>query len=196
MNERNSIQWKPDFEKNWSKIDLDSYRFIIQQAEKNFDEIISESESITNKSIKILTFNSILFSFYFSYLTKLNNYSLNGIELVIPLILFLVIVFIVLKLMFPKCIRLKGFSPKDLLSNASNLDSIEDENFQLHILYYITIVKLENNIFFMKTMNTFRAKFYKKSIIVSVFQLILMMIIFIILNHPLWMCHLLMALQL
>jgi hypothetical protein len=98
--------------------------------------------------------------------------------------------------MFPKRVRFKGFSPKDLLSNASNLDSKEDENFQLHILYYTAIVKLEDNIFFMKAMNTFRAKFYKISIIMSVVQLILMMTIFIILNHPLWMCHPLMALQL
>lgn len=176
MNESNAIQWKPDFERNWSKINLDTYGFIIKQAEKNFDELISESESITNKSIKILTFNSILFSFFFSYSKQFNHYTSYRIELVMPLILFLGVVFIVMKLMFPKRIRFKGFSPKDLLSDASNLDS-EDESFHLQILYYITIVKLEDNILVMKAINTCRAKLYKISIIMSVVQLILMMMI-------------------
>lgn len=40
---------------NWDKISHEAYKFMFDQAKARFEEIISESEVITERSIKLLT---------------------------------------------------------------------------------------------------------------------------------------------
>ena len=76
---------------------------------------------------------------------------------------FLVIVCMVVSLIFPKEIKGRGFKPKDLL--PVRLDDEEDKKFQVEMLYYSAIVKLQENIEYMESKNNTRAKIYLASLI-------------------------------
>lgn len=156
------VKWKPDFEK-WYNVDLKSYEFIFNQAEKKHEEVLSESESITNKSIKILSSLIALLSFFIGFLIK------SEIEMNYWIVLFILFSMINISLyvylVFPKKIKGRGFSPKDLL--PEKLDSEEDKGFQEHLLFYTAILKIQDNIDSVRQKNKDRASIYFMSILLS-----------------------------
>lgn len=154
-------QWKPDFEK-WYNVDKEAYKFIFDQAEKRFEDISSESESITNKSIKMLTAVVAMFAFFVGFVLQkkmpIGNYA-------IFIGLFVVNVVGILFLIFPKEGKQRGIPPKTLI--PSKLDT-EVKEHQGEMLYYSAIVILQENIRFMLDRNKSRGKLYLISLIVAV----------------------------
>lgn len=159
-------KWSPDFKK-WYNINKDSYKLIFEQAEKKMEEVISESESITNKSIKIVAAISAMFAFFVGFLIQKNipaGYSS------VFIIVFIINVTGVLFLIFPKEVRGRGIAPKILI--PKNFDADDDKDYQEHMIYYSGIIILQNNIDFMIKKNTSRAKWYLRWLIVTLVLLV------------------------
>lgn len=153
-------RWFPDFASTWYKVNRESYKIIYAEAKEKLEDTLSESESITNKSIKMIAALVAMFSFYVGFFIQ--NHIAIGYNAVF-LLPFLVIVCMVLYLIFPKEIKGRGFRPKEFL--PEKLDEEEDKNYQLELLYYSGIVKLQEDIEFMEDKNAARAKIYLASLI-------------------------------
>jgi hypothetical protein len=147
-------KWKPDFKK-WYEVNKDAYKIVFEQAEKKMEDVLSESESITNKSIKMVAAVAAMFAFFVGFLVQKNiPVGYNAVFIIV----FIVNVTGILFLIFPKEVRGRGVSPKKLL--PKNLDAEDDKNFQEQMIYYSGIVILQDNIDFMIDKNTSRAKWY------------------------------------
>lgn len=159
-------KWYPDFKK-WYNVDTASYKLVFEQAEKKMEDVLSESESITNKSIKMVATVAAMFAFFVGFLIKKNiPIGYNSIFIAV----FIVNVTGILFLVFPKEVRGRGLSPKKLL--PTNLDNEEDKNYQEQMIYYSGIVILQDNIDFMINKNTNRANWYLAWIIVALVLLV------------------------
>lgn len=159
-------KWKPDFEK-WYDVNKECYKFLFNQAEKKHEDVLSESESITNKSIKLITILVTMFAFFVGFLIQKNI--LFGYNSVFVLI-FIVNVVTAIFLVFPKEVRGRGFVPSELL--PERLDSPEDKDYQEQMLYYSAVVKLEDNIQTMRKNNAFRAKIYLACLLLALILLV------------------------
>ncbi|GAA3962746.1 hypothetical protein [Mucilaginibacter dorajii] len=163
-----TIDWKPNFDK-WYKVKKESYQLVYELAKERFAEVSSESESITDKSIKMLTALVSLFGFFIGFIFKqhANNWF---ICVLIPIVSW--DIYCLYKLLTPKESRLRGLPPSE--SIPMNLDSEEDQDYQLELVYYQVIVHYQNNISIMKAKNEARIVNYKLAI--KLFLLILALI--------------------
>lgn len=153
--------WKPDFHK-WYNVNKNAYKFIFEQAIRKLDDVLSESESITDKSIKMATAVSSMFAFFIGFLVQSKTpIGYNSIFIILFIINIAGIVFLI----FPKEVKGRGFQPSELL--PKNLDDPEDKDFQEEILYYCSIVNLENDISLMRKKNSDRAKIYLVCLILA-----------------------------
>jgi len=168
MVKNNSTQkWVPNFTK-WYDVDVASYKFIFEQAEKRMEDVLSESESITDKSIKIITAIAAMFAFFVGFLIKKE---ISFGENYVPIFLFTLNIGCALFLLFPKKVRVRGIAPKILLP-LRQLDNQEDKAYQEHILYYSAIVILQDNIDFMIKKNAIRSIVYLVSLLLGLVLLI------------------------
>lgn len=158
--------WKPDFEK-WYHVNKDAYKFIFTQAEKKLEDVLSESESITNKSIKLITATVSMFAFFIGFILQKNI--LIGYN-VIMVIFFISNVVCIIFLIFPKEVKGRGFVPSELL--PKRLDHPDDKEYQEEMLYYCAIVKLEEDIKTMRQKNKARSKIYLINLILSLILLV------------------------
>lgn len=159
-------RWYPDFHK-WYNVETGAYKIVFEQAEKKMEDVLSESESITNKAIKMITAVAAMFAFFVGFLIQKNipiGYN------VIFIIVFIVNVTGILFLIFPKEVRGRGVSPKKLL--PEKLDNEDDKGFQEQMIYYSGIVILQDNIDCMIGKNTTRAKWYLVWLIVTLVLLV------------------------
>ena len=154
-------KWKPDFEK-WYNVNKEAYKFIFEQAEKKLNDVLSESESITDKSIKMATAVVAMFAFFVGFLIQKKvpiGYNSTFI------FLFVVDVCAIIYLIFPKEVRGRGLAPKILI--PPKLDDKEDKDFQSEMLYYRAITTLQDNIDFMRNKNSCRANVYLVCLIMA-----------------------------
>ncbi len=61
-----------DIAKDWETIPLESYKFLFSQAKEKFDEVISESISITEKSINLTKVTVVSMTGFVGYNFKLH----------------------------------------------------------------------------------------------------------------------------
>ncbi len=159
-------KWKPDFKK-WYDVDKNAYKLVFEQAEKKMEDVLSESESITNKSIKMVAAVATMFAFFVGFLVQKNiSIGYNSIFIIV----FIANVTGILFLIFPKEVKGRGVSPKKLLPN--NLDAEDDKNYQEQMIYYSGVDILQDNIDFMIEKNTSRAKWYLAWLIVALILLV------------------------
>lgn len=104
-------EWKPDFEK-WYNVNKDAYKFIFEQAEKKLNDILLESESITDKSIKMVTAVVAMFTFFVGFLIQ-KHVPLGYNSVFIGL--FIINVSAIIYLIFPKEVKGRGLAPKILI---------------------------------------------------------------------------------
>ena len=153
--------WKPDFEK-WYNVNKDAYKFIFEQAEKKLNDVLSESESITDKSIKMVTAVVAMFAFFVGFLIQKHiPLGYNSIFIV----LFIINVSGIIYLIFPKEVKGRGLAPKILI--PPKLDDREDKEFQSEMLYYRAITTIQDNIDFMRNKNYCRANVYLVCLIMA-----------------------------
>jgi hypothetical protein len=153
--------WKPDFEK-WYNVNIDAYKFVFEQAEKKLEDVLSESESITDKSIKMVAAVVAMFAFFVGFLIqKKIPIGYNAIFI----ILFILNVTGIIFLIFPKEVKGRGFVPSELL--PEKFDNHEDLKVQVELLHYCGVVKLEEDIQLMRRKNASRSKLYLVCIILA-----------------------------
>jgi hypothetical protein len=51
---KNTTDWVPGII-DWGKIPIETYKFIFDRSEKRFDDILLDSEVVTERSIKLLS---------------------------------------------------------------------------------------------------------------------------------------------
>lgn len=148
-------KWSPDFKKTWYKVNKEAYKIIVTEAKEKMEDTLSESESITNKSIKMITALVVMFGFYIGFFVQNHLKFDSSIPFLLP---FFIIGCGIIYLIFPKKIRGRGFEPKELI--PKELDAEEDKEYQEEILYYALIEKLQEDIDFMNNKNMHRARIY------------------------------------
>lgn len=162
-----SPQWKPNFDK-WYEVDISAYKFILEQATKKKDEVLSESESITDKSMKIVAAVAAFLSIFYGIVGQKHIPVVAG---AVPTILSVIAIGIAVTLLFPKGVRSRGIAPNVLI--PSHLDSPEDKGFQEHMLYYSAIVILQDDIQEMRMKNLGRAGRYGVCLVAGLLAFVL-----------------------
>lgn len=147
--------WKPNFK--WYKVNPEAYKLILDEAKERYEDIMSESESITNKSIKMVIALAAFIGFTLDFAIK------NSFKEIIPVYILLLIIFLdvwlLYKLILPKQIRGRGVPP--ILSIDEDIDDDENKAHQVQLTYFRLVVTMQRNIYFMTKKNNKRAKIYK-----------------------------------
>lgn len=147
----------------WYNVRLETYIIIYELAKQRFDDIISEVESVTEKTIKMITGLLTIVGFFAGYLINkpiliernIMLLIISGGLIIIELILLVVVV-------LPKKVKGKGMSPQ--FSIVQGLDREEDKSVQQELTYYNAIVALQENIDFMLANNNTRVYIYRITI--------------------------------
>jgi len=141
---------------NWQDIGLNAYKFIFERSVIKHDEIISESEAITKRSIQLLTafFSIIILVVGSTYKQQPNCMIIGAIGaiVIVDLVLFYLI-------FFGLGLVLKGSEPQLML--REKLLTYKEDNVQLKRLYYEEIVRLQRSILTNKlAVNKRRENYY------------------------------------
>jgi hypothetical protein len=157
------IKWRPPFNK-WYKIDKEAYKIIFEQAQKRFEDVMGESESVTDKSIKMISILSgilgVLIGVYFNQkVTHIPFWLKGGI-----ILLAAAEAFLLFNLIAPKQNRNRGMTPE--FSIPKDLDNDEDQKMQAELVYFQSIILLQDNIDFMIEKNKKRAQCYKLALVI------------------------------
>lgn len=166
MDSSNQSSWKPGIV--WHKVSIEAYQVIYEQAKERYEDIMSESESITNKSIKMILALTAFTGFILDFIIR-NQFQVNVLVYCLAPII-LCDVWLLYRLILPKHITNRGLPP-DLTINK-DLDDDENRNHQLALTYYTSITLIQRNIYFMIDKNASRAKKYR-------YALTLFLIVFI-----------------
>jgi hypothetical protein len=159
MEQETFIKYRPPIDK-WYNVKKDAYQLIYSQAKERLEDVLSESESITNKSIKMITALAAFLGFFIGFVKQ------NHLEIGYQSVFFLFVLIdaiLLYILVAPKEIKNRGLSPDR--SIPKDLDADEDKDFQIELVYYQTIIVLQDNIDFMIYKNTGRATLYKWSLL-------------------------------
>jgi hypothetical protein len=151
----------PNIDK-WYEVKLESYKFIFTQAEKKLEDILTESESITNKSIKMIAYIGAMFAFFVGFISQKHLSIYHQCHIII---LFVLDVSLCIYLTFPKEVKGRGFIPNELI--PERFDDKEDSDYQEQLINYCAIVKLERDIKIMRDKNSNRAKVYLACLLIT-----------------------------
>lgn len=163
-----SVTWK-DIVKDWEKLPLETYKFLFSQAKDRFDEVISESVSITDKSINLTKVAIAALCGFVGYNFKVNP----GLEWIVLLSFFFLIDLICLAvLMFPKGVVFKGSPPEEIFCDyLDNPSYTEDE--KTTIVYYHELRRYQERIEKMNKKNSCRHIFYAVALITTILLTVL-----------------------
>jgi hypothetical protein len=163
MNSGAKIALKKKIDK-WYNVDQEVYLSVFDLAKERLEDILAESESITNKSIKITTGLLAFVGVFAGYFSANQNLITNFTPLLAwsGLPIFVNILTLVW-LIFPKQTANKGLPP--LIALVDDFDNPDDKENQMQLLYFNSIVVIQDNIDFMISKNELRAKFYSVSLI-------------------------------
>lgn len=167
----------------WYNVEPEAYRHFYEQAKERFEDILQESESITNKAFKMAGALATFAGFLIGLLSQ--DYFVEGKSLLVLLATVIIVANSVLLylLIAPKNVKFRGSPP--ILSIAQDFDSKEDKNHQMQLAYYTSLSLLQADIDHMRAMNASRISLYRWSLNLS-FLLVLFVsaIGTIILFHP------------
>lgn len=160
--------WK-DIVKDWEKIPLESYKFLFNQAKDRFDELLSESVSITEKSIGLTKVIVASMLGFVGYNFKANP-GLGWIFLLV--ILFVIDLIILVILMFPKGVVFRGSPPQEIFCEYLDNPGY-DEKEKTTIVYYHELRRYQERIELMTKKNTQRQRFYGIALVFTVLLTVL-----------------------
>ncbi|WP_018629210.1 hypothetical protein [Niabella aurantiaca] len=153
-----------DIVKDWELLPLETLIFIFTQAKDRYEELLSESESITNKTfffIKTTTASSIAATVYFLKTPSYHRF------IWIAAILFVVTFSIYIYLLSPKKVIYRGSSPKEIfISYLDNKSYATEEKTKL--AYYHELIRYQDRIESMTGRNDERNMWYKIALVLSV----------------------------
>lgn len=154
----------------WYKIKKETYELIYKQVSERYEDILSESESITNKSIKIAYSFPIILTFIYNYLLK--DIQANFAMWLI-LMLSVLNFYLLFKLMFPKNVISRGLNLKTCIDEeilqSDNID------YQEQFVYYKIITSTQRKTEDMRAFNSLRHRLYKRMLLIT-FSIIMLSI--------------------
>ena len=163
-----SALWK-DIVKDWENVPLESYKFLFGQAKERFDEVLSESVSITEKSINLTKVTIATLLGFVGYNFKVNP----GFGWIVILsLLFLINLIFLGILMFPKGVIFKGSPTVEIFCEyLDNSNYTKDE--KIIIVYYHELRRYQERIDKMIKKNSQRHIFYGSGLILTLVLIIL-----------------------
>lgn len=173
--------WK-DIVKDWEKVSKETHEFIFSQVKDRYDDCLSESVSITEKSINLLKLSSGSLIGFVSY----NFVVKPGLEWIIILgFLFLVNLILLGCLMFPKGVSFRGSPPNEIYCNYLD-NSIYDENDKRQIVYYHEIVRYQARIDSLNKLNNCRQWLYGFGLVLTIANTLIIagLIISLVISRP------------
>ncbi len=163
-----SATWN-DIVKDWEELPLESYKFLFSQAKDRFDEVLSESVSITEKSITLTKVAVAAMSGFVGYNFKANP----GLEWIVVLsFVFLIDLICLVVLMFPKGVVFKGSPPQEIFCDYLDNPSYT-ENEKTTIVYYHELRRYQERIDIMTKKNSQRQLFYGVALVVTILSTVL-----------------------
>jgi len=146
--------WVPPIE-SYYKVEADAYKIIFDRAQERFEDVMTESESITEKSLKMLTWLGALAGFLVGVEVKKE---IGTPSIILSLVFFAIEAILLLLLIIPKQIKNRGLPPS--VGMPAKLDTEEKEH-QVQLVYFLHIVKLQDNVSFMIARNSRRVRLYR-----------------------------------
>jgi hypothetical protein len=163
-----SASWD-DIVKDWEKIPIEAYELLFNQAKDRFDDVSSESVSITEKSINLTKLAVLAISGFVGYNFKINP---GAGWIVFLTFIFLIDMFLLVKLMFPKGVIFKGSPPKEMFRDyLDNPNYTQDE--KVLIVYYHELRRYQESIDKMNRKNEQRQWYYGSALIFTALLTIL-----------------------
>ncbi len=155
----------------WYDIEIEAYKVAFDLAKERFDDILAESESITDKTIKMISGILIFTGFFTSILFSKENLIRDHTDLLtwsaVPILIDIVVLCL---LLFPKKANNRGLPP--IVSFVKDFDNKENTGFHQQLMYYNCLSVLQANIDNMISLNEKRAKIYTISLYLSISILI------------------------
>jgi hypothetical protein len=143
----------------WENVSVEEYKFIFEQGKEKLNDVLTETESITDKSIKIGTAVVAFLGFYLGLVIQNHLFNSHKFLVIITFIFSIINLFVVIKLIFPSLISNRGCSPD--ASTTPDFDNDEDKGYYLQKLYYNSIGILQDKIDNTITRNSRRISIYK-----------------------------------
>lgn len=156
----NTSRWKPPFV-DWDRVHLDAYRLIYQEGKECFEDVLSETESITNKGLKVVAALAAFLGIFLGHAIKHPPQPwLIGLflGLAVANCLFLTLI------IFPRKSSNRGERPAELI--PPDLDKQEPSDHHA-AMYYHAIVMLQEKIERVVDSNENRATYYKVSLLLT-----------------------------
>jgi len=132
------LLWKSDIVE-WEKISVDTYKFVIDQAKEQLNEIIEESQTITKRSMSILLSYVValsgLLGYAFSEKSKITHG--NGWLICFSICIALLSIYsfmLLFQLIYPKNAFFKGSPPEEIFYQEIFKDRAEEEGYK-NVLY-------------------------------------------------------------
>jgi len=147
----------------WYELTENSCKLIYDEAKARFEEFASESESITNKSIKILSVTFSLAAFLLAYAFSHSANIISFIILGIAVIIFVWELVLLFVLIAPKDVRFRGVDVG--VSFKKEIMDEENKEYQIQATYFTVIKALKENADFMFDKNNTRASKYETALV-------------------------------
>lgn len=154
---------------DWNKISINTYKEIYEEARKRHDDLMNESQFVTDRSIKLTLLLFGLAAWASSLFAKNHD---SYLLIIISGLYFLCLFWMLLKLLFPKPVTLRGTSPYIIFGNESLIDKNDSDEEREKTFFYYQIDRYAKRIEKMKIINEERAKKYKLALIASFFLVI------------------------
>ena len=158
-----SKKWS-DIPKDWENVPVEAYKFMFSQAKDRYDEVMSESESITNKTITMTTITVAGLSGFVSFKYQIAP-SIIGV--VVLGLLYLSNLFCLSKLLFPKKIIQRGSPPIETFVDYLDAKDLS-ANEKIALIYYHELIRYQDRIISMGQRNSKRHIFYAIALCLTV----------------------------
>lgn len=157
MDKQPHQRWTEKISK-WENVSVDEYKLIFDLAKERFEDVLSETESITDKSIKIFTAAIVFCGFLVGIITQNKKFHLPILWIDITIGLITSTIFFVVIVIWPRGTRRRGLPP--IVSTTPNFDNDEDKGYLLQKLYYNCIGVFQDNIDLTISRNKERIIYY------------------------------------
>ena len=165
------LLWESDVE-DWEKISVDAYKFVIEQAKEQLNEVIEESQTITKRGMSILLSHiaalSGLLGYAFSEKSKITHE--NGWTICFAILIGVLSIYafsLLFQLIYPKDVFFKGSPPREIFFKETfeGLSEIEG----LKSLLYNEMERIQDKIARLATSNKKRFYQYRTTLKISLF---------------------------
>jgi hypothetical protein len=163
------LLWQSDIV-DWEKISVDSYKFVLKQANERLSEVIEESQAITKRGMTILLSHIAALSGILGYL--FSDKSRIGHERGWAIVIICVIAslsiytfYLLLQLIYPKVFFNRGSPPKEIFFKDV-FDGLTEEEGLKSVLFD-EVIRIQDRIERMEKENSKRIAPYKTALRIS-----------------------------